>query len=496
MVVLMTPAPPQRASSYRLSRRCSCWFILLIFLMVASRRKSTAWIPTRFPRPIITQRSLLLKTELAAAAAAATRSSVTAFQQKTVQDNPPAATAAAVLEPATKSSSGTTSTGSHVSPTSSTTSATTPMTLSRYMMELAHHNPDYQEIESIFSSLQTATKTISHLVRRAHLTPGLTGTATHSINIQGEEQKQLDIITNTVLKQALSYTGKVSIVASEEEDVPLAVRMPPKSSHDADVRPVSGDAGGEVVVDHEGRYTALFDPLDGSANVDAGIPVGTIFGIYRNVDNKSMDTQNGNNNKDYCPIEQNTLQPGKRLVAAGYCLYSSSTMLVFSLGHGVVGFTLDDTIGEYVLTHPSIVMPKRGRILSFNQGNFFDWDTPLQNYVRNLQLGLGETQTRYSSRYIGSLVADVHRTLLYGGIFGYPADRFYPHGKLRLLYEVAPMAFLVEQAGGRALSGTRRILDIEPKAVHQRVHCVLGSRDDVLEMRKYYYDDDDDYYYE
>jgi len=346
------------------------------------------------------------------------------------------------------------------------------VTLSRYMMELAHQNPaEMQEIESIFSSLQTATKTISNLVRRSHLM-GTTGQAIDgNINVQGEEQKKLDIITNDVLTQALQYTGKVSIVASEEEDVPVVV------DNNFEKR-VSGDAGGEVIVDHEGRFTALFDPLDGSANVDASIPTGTIFGIFKNVE--------GSFGAKDCPLDQNTLQPGRKLVAAGYCLYSSSTTLVFSLGEGVHGFTLDDTIGEFVLTHPDIQIPVRGKICSFNQGNYFDWDFSLQDYIRNLQLGLGETQTRYSSRYIGSMAADIHRTLLYGGIFGYPADSNHPKGKLRLLYEAAPMAFLVEQAGGRALSGETPILDLQPESIHQRVPCVFGSRDDVLEMRKYY----------
>lgn len=251
------------------------------------------------------------------------------------------------------------------------------------MMELAHENPaEMQEIESIFSSLQSATKTISNMVRRSHLM-GTTGQAVDgTVNVQGEEQKKLDIITNDVLKQALQYTGKVSIVASEEEDVPVMV------DNNFEKR-VSGDAGGEVIVDHEGRYTALFDPLDGSANVDASIPTGTIFGIFKNVEGRFEGKES--------PLDQNTLQSGRKLVAAGYCLYSSSTTLVFSLGGGVHGFTLDDTIGEFVLTHPDIQIPSRGKIFSFNQGNYFDWDFSLQDYLRNLQLGLGETQTRYSS---------------------------------------------------------------------------------------------------
>jgi len=345
------------------------------------------------------------------------------------------------------------------------TTLKTGMTLSRYMRELTHDNPELHEIESIFSSLQTATKTISNLVRRAQLTGHTGNTDEGAVNVQGEEQKKLDVLTNDILKEALKYTGKVSILASEEEDDPISI------DHRGQL------AGQNVIVDHEGRFTALFDPLDGSANADAGIPVGTIFGIFRNVD--SIDHEG----------LQNTLQAGRKLVAAGYCLYSSYTTLVFSLGDGlgVHGFTLDDAIGEYVLTHPDIQIPTRGKIFSFNQGNYFDWDSSTQDYIRNLQLGLGETQTRYSSRYIGSMVGDTHRTLLYGGIFGYPADRNHPQGKLRLLYEAAPMAFLVEQAGGLALSDQdERILDVQPKSVHQRVPCVYGSRDDVLEWQSYH----------
>lgn len=292
-----------------------------------------------------------------------------------------------------------------------------------------------------------------------------------SVNVQGEEQKKLDVVTNEVFKNALKWSGKFTSLASEEE---------------ANLVPVLDNLGREVysnevvvTTDDTGGYTAVFDPLDGSSNVDASIPTGTIFGIFARHDNYE-----GIDAAQQCL--QNTLQPGENLVAAGYCLYSSAVTLVFTLGCGVMGFTLDENIGEFRLTHPHIVIPSRGKIYSFNEANRHDWDAPLQAYINDLQKGRGETQQRYTSRYIGSMVADVHRTLLYGGVFGYPSDKRNPNGKLRLLYEAAPMAFLVEQAGGRAFSEDIRILDIVPQSVHQRVPCILGSPEDVDECQKYY----------
>lgn len=343
------------------------------------------------------------------------------------------------------------------------------------MMEMVRANPELEEIESIFTSLQVACKTLSNLVRTSAIS-GLTGLEKGggSINVQGEEQKQLDVISNDVLKKALRWSGQLATIASEEEDLPVNVM---------------GDAvfSNDIVIENSGRYVAVFDPLDGSSNVDAGIPVGTIFGIF---DSAECSIEDIDLSEGIDKIEEkclkDTLQPGTNLVAAGYCLYSSATSFVFTLGSGVYGFTLDESIGEFVLTHADLKIPSRGKIYSFNEANRWDWDPPLQKYVTDIQQGLGDTKYRYSSRYIGSMVGDVHRTLLYGGIFGYPADRKNLNGKLRLLYEAAPMAFLLEQAGGLALTGKNRIMDIPPIGVHQRVPCILGSRDDVLEMRRYY----------
>merc|ERR1740121_914260 len=177
-----------------------------------------------------------------------------------------------------------------------------------------------------------------------------------------------------------------------------------------------------------------------------------------------------------------TLQPGKALAASGYCMYSSSTILVLTLGNGVNGFTLDPNIGEFVLTHPNIQIPKRGKIYSINEANYPDWDPALQEYVNNLKAGKGESGEKYSARYIGSMVGDIHRTLLYGGLFGYPGDAKNPNGKLRLLYEGAPMSFILEQAGGLSTTGKQRVMEITPEQVHQRVPMFMGSKNEVQEI--------------
>ena len=229
---------------------------------------------------------------------------------------------------------------------------------------------------------------------------------------------------------------------------------------------------------------AVFDPLDGSSNVDAGIPTGTIIGIYEHDESCEIDP---NCVGDECADQEaqclaNTLQPGTNLVAAAYCLYSSSTFLVLTLGAGTYGFTLDENIGEFVLSHPNIKIPESSSIYSFNEANSDMWDKPLQDVVQGWKSGTGISNTKFSSRYIGSMVADVHRTLLYGGVFGYPGDTKNPNGKLRLLYEGAPMSFIMEQAGGLSTTGRERVMEIPPELVHQRVPVIMGSRDDVQEV--------------
>jgi fructose-1,6-bisphosphatase I len=216
-----------------------------------------------------------------------------------------------------------------------------------------------------------------------------------------------------------------------------------------------------------GKYAILFDPLDGSSNIDVNSAVGTIFSIYRRVSMEGRGTAS------------DVLQPGCKQVAAGYVMYGSSTMLVYTTGQGVHGFTLDPTIGEFLLSHPRIVTPRVGKYYSVNESNFGRWDKAMQVAVRGLKGELPDLMKPKNSRYIGSLVADFHRNLIAGGIFLYPADSNNPHGKLRLLYEASPMAFIAEQAEGSATDGINRILDIMPAGLHQRTPLVIGSRLDV-----------------
>lgn len=358
----------------------------------------------------------------------------------------------------------------------------TGITLNRYMIEATKRGIVDMDMQSIFNSIREATKVIAKLVNRAPLSQAELLGAQGAVNVQGEDQKKLDVITNEVLKKALQYTGKLGTLASEEEDVPMSGNQ---------IRTDDGEviSRGEALLTETGKYVCVFDPLDGSSNVDAGIAVGTIFGIFREQEADSCDIP-ADMTADLDAIQANclasTLQPGKSLVAAGYVLYSCSTEMVFTVGRGVVGFTLDTTIGEYVLTRPSIVIPKRGKIYSANEANFDNWDQPMQDYIRSIQGGVGESGKKYSLRYIGSMVGDVHRTLLYGGIFAYPADAKNLDGKLRLLYEAAPMSFIVEQAGGKATTGHSRVMDIPPTGVHQRVPIILGSSEDVEECQKYY----------
>jgi len=359
------------------------------------------------------------------------------------------------------------------------------VTLSRYTLEMARANPDKPELNelvSVMTSVERACKTISNLVRRAPIeSAGLLGLEDGggSINVQGEEQKKLDIITNTVLKNALRFSGKMAVLASEEEDAPVGIEDDAAKNY---------ASSKEIVIEEGTKYVAVFDPLDGSSNVDANIPTGTIFGIYEEPDGCSIDFAADGTVSDQDCLDA-TLQSGNRLVVSGYCLYSAATSFVVSFGGKTCqGFTLDESVGEFVLTQPNMKVPSRGKpIYSINEANRWQWDEPLRDYVTAIQKGDGETGKQYTARYLGSMVGDIHRTLLYGGIFGYPGDEKNTNGKLRLLYEAAPIAFLLEAAGGLAVGGEgERILDIVPTNVHQRVPCFFGSTDDVNEMRSYY----------
>jgi len=345
---------------------------------------------------------------------------------------------------------------------------TTGVTLKRFLSEVAMLNPELAELTTLFGGIETACKALSNLVKRSQLPTSETLGYQGEVNIQGEDQKKLDVISNDILKRALRFTGKIGVLASEEEDDPVNI--------------VAKKA--EIVIDEGEKYVAVFDPLDGSSNVDAGIPTGTIIGVYEHDENCEIDSECVG---DECTEQEanclaNTLQPGTNLVAAAYCLYSSSTFFVLTLGAGTYGFTLDENIGEFVLSHPNIKIPETSSILSFNEANTYMWDKPLQDVVTGWKNGTGKSGNTFSSRYVGSMVGDVHRTLLYGGVFGYPGDTKNVNGKLRLLYEGAPMSFIMEEAGGLSTTGTKRVMEILPEIVHQRVPIVMGSKQDVQEV--------------
>jgi fructose-1,6-bisphosphatase I len=264
-------------------------------------------------------------------------------------------------------------------------------------------------------------------------------------NVQGEEQQKLDVIANNALIHCLGSRGTVGVMASEEGEEPVVV--PRDRSH--------------------GKYVVVFDPLDGSSNLDVNVSVGTIFSVLQREPDPSESRD---------PL-LDVLQPGHRQRAAGYVVYGSSTMLVYTTGNGVHGFTLDPSIGAFVISHEKITMPPRGNLYSVNEANADTFPDSYRRYLAHLRSGA--TGRAYSSRYIGSLVADFHRTLLKGGVFLYPPTKPYPQGKLRLLYEANPIALLAEQAGGVATDGKRRILDINPDNLHQRTPLLVGSREEM-----------------
>ena len=334
------------------------------------------------------------------------------------------------------------------------------MTLPRHIVEGEKEHPEATgELSTILLQLGLAAKLISLEVNKAGLAEilGFTGDE----NVHGEKVKKLDIYAHEMLIKAMDHGGHFCVMASEEEED--IIHLPPHQKI--------------------GKYVLLFDPLDGSSNIDANISIGTIFSIYRRI-----SPGNGPGTIEDC------LQPGYKQVVAGYVVYGSSTMLVYTAGHGhgVHGFTLDPAFGEFLLSHDNIKIPKHGRIYSLNEGNYFSWPKGLKNYIKYLQANLFEGKP-YQARYVGSMVADVHRTLLYGGIFIYPGDKRNLKGKLRLMYECNPMAFIMEEAGGRATDGKIRILELEPEALHERTPIFIGSEEDVLLVEKYLREGEDRY---
>lgn len=277
---------------------------------------------------------------------------------------------------------------------------------------------------------------------------------------------------------ALRASGKAAVLVSEENDEAIFV---------------GEREAGSTFESEKGKYCVVFDPLDGSSNIDAGVNIGTIFGIYlvrdgsKGVSMPKKEYPSVSHGTDLSVIDHvsqelaDVLRPGAEMVAAGYCMYGSSANLVLTTGNGVNGYTLDNGIGEFILTHPNITLPNRGKIYSINEGNSAYYHEPVLKYLDSVKFPK-DGKKPYSARYIGSMVADVHRTLLYGGIFGYPGDKKSPKGKLRLLYEAFPMAFLTEQAGGVATTGEGRILDVQPQTIHERCPVFLGSKDDVNDL--------------
>lgn len=296
------------------------------------------------------------------------------------------------------------------------------------------------ELSRLLRDIGIASKIVNREVNKAGLVDILGDADT--INIQGEGQKKLDVYANDQFISALTSGGECCIVASEEEDDFVRIDSP---------------------VSKNARYIVCIDPLDGSSNIDINVTVGTIFSIYRRKSTEGSATLD------------DVLQKGTEQVAAGYIIYGSSTMLVYTTGKGVNGFTLDPSIGEFCLSHPNMKIPDDGVIYSINEGNYVHFPEGVKKYIKYAQVEDKETNRPYTSRYIGAMAADIHRSLIKGGIYMYPTTSASPNGKLRLLYECNPMAFIIEQAGGVASDGLNRILDIEPTELHQRVAIFIGS---------------------
>ena len=321
--------------------------------------------------------------------------------------------------------------------------ATSVVTIERFIIEQEKLHPEASgELSGLLYDLALAAKMIANKVRSAGLAD-IIGSA-ESQNIQGETQQKLDVISNEIIIKAVDHGGRLCALASEEE--PSIIQIPDNFKC--------------------GKYCLLFDPLDGSSNIDVNVPVGTIFSVVRKITRGSRGEM------------EDMLQPGRRQVAAGYVIYGSSTMMVYTTGQGAHGFTLDPQLGEFLLSHPNITIPHTGRYLSVNDSYEQHWSDEVRALMRRYR-GLDGERKAMNVRYVGSLVADFHRNLLGGGLFAYPASAVSPKGKLRLLYEANPLAFIVKQAGGAATDGVHRILDLVPTDLHQRTPLYIGSKGDI-----------------
>lgn len=313
-------------------------------------------------------------------------------------------------------------------------------TLSRHVLQqLQSFGAEAQDLSALMNRIALAAKLIARRLSRAGLVEGVLG-FTGETNVQGESVKKMDTYANDVFISVFKQSGLVCRLASEEMEKPYYI---PENC------PI-------------GRYTLLYDPIDGSSNIDINLNIGSIFSIRR---------QEGD---DIDGEARDLLQHGRKQIAAGYILYGPSTMLVYSIGRGVHSFTLDPSLGEFILSNENIKVPDHGSIYSVNEGNFWQWDESIRDFIRYVHRHEG-----YTARYSGALVGDFHRILSQGGVFLYPGTLKKPEGKLRLLYETAPLAFLIDQAGGRASTGTQELLDVVPKALHQRTPLIIGSNEDV-----------------
>jgi fructose-1,6-bisphosphatase I len=316
------------------------------------------------------------------------------------------------------------------------------------------HEKDFSyasgELSGLLRDIGLAAKIVNREVNKAGLVDILGSIGTN--NATGDDVKKLDVFANEQFISSLNTGGECCGIASEESEDIIVFENP---------------------VSRNAKYVVAIDPLDGSSNIDVNVSIGTIFSIYRRVSFSGACTQ------------EDFLQKGMKQVAAGYIIYGSSTMLVYTTGNGVNGFTLDPSIGEFCLSHPSIKMPENGVVYSINQGYFLKFSQPIKDYITYCQTEDKATNRPYSLRYIGSMVADFHRNLINGGVFLYPATKSVPNGKLRLLYECNPMSFIAEQAGGKAINGRQRILEIEPTELHQRSPIVLGSKEMVEKVEDF-----------
>lgn len=324
------------------------------------------------------------------------------------------------------------------------------ITLTRHIYMKQSPHPDATgKLSALLAQVGFAAKRVAREAGIAGLGSLLGGTG--DVNVQGEQVQKLDSFGNDAFIHAFGHSGLVCTLISEEMEGPLHLAENCR----------------------EGKYLLLIDPIDGSSNIDVNGPIGTIFSFFRRIESSRHGSK------------EELLRKGTEQIAAGYVLYGPSTMLVYTAGDGVHGFTLHPGIGEFLLSHENMTVPKKGKIYSVNEGNYQRWPPEVRQYVDYIHGVDRDTERPYTARYIGSLVADFHRTLLEGGVFLYPGNVDKPEGKLRLLYEAFPLAFVAEQAGGRASTGRERILDIQPTALHQRTPLVIGSTEDVLLVEDY-----------